>query len=239
MQLDLGFHRYNIQQTIPGALSSRPPGRNSSELLTTQIGSTLVRSLPVDDGSGFVDVPEGNPTDPSNPTVSENLLLAYSGQGSGASAATQPPQQEMAPGNRNTTTSSKGQTADRELLNAHWYPAMPSGAAAHNAAHCEPIPGDWPEPAPEMKPDDAVSPDEPLDVIHALGQQPTGPSGPVGGASAGAARDDSSLQGHGQQQQQQGGSSGSASKPANDPEGIKAVVREETITEHPQGSDTS
>lgn len=239
LQLDLGFHRYNIQQTIPGTLPSRPPGHNSSEILTTQIGSTLVRSLPVGDSSGFVDVPEGNPTDPSNPTVSEDLLLAYSGQGSGTSAATQPPQQEMATGNRSSSTSSKGQAADRELLNAHFYPTMPSGDAAHNAAHCEPIPGDWPEPAPEMKPADAVSPDELLEVIHALGQQHTGPSGPVGGTSAGEARDDSSLQGHGAsgQQQHPGDSSGSASKPANDLEGVKAVVREETTTEHPQGSD--
>lgn len=46
---------------------------------------------------------------------------------------------------------------------------MPSGAAAHNAAHCEPIPGDWPEPAPQLAPPDAVSPDEPLDAIHAMG----------------------------------------------------------------------
>lgn len=47
---------------------------------------------------------------------------------------------------------------------------MPSGDAAHNAAHCEPTPGDWPEGmAPQMAPADAVSPDEPLDAIHAMG----------------------------------------------------------------------
>jgi hypothetical protein len=114
---------------------------------------------------------------------------------------------------------------------------MPKGPEAHNAAHCEPIPGDWPDPAPLMKPDDAVSPDEPLDAIHAMGASHTPGSGPVGDASAGAARDDSSLQAHGVSQQ--GESSGSVSKPADDPEGIKGVVRQETLHESPEGTETA
>jgi hypothetical protein len=49
-----------------------------------QVGGTVVRSLPTDGGSGFVDVPESGPTDPKSPKdIDEELLLAYGGQGSG------------------------------------------------------------------------------------------------------------------------------------------------------------
>lgn len=123
---------------------------------------------------------------------------------------------------------------------------MPKGPEAHNAAHCEPIPGDWPEGlAPDMKPIDAVSSDENLDAIHAMGASHSSQSGPVGGTSAGAARDDSSAAGHGvgmseKGVSQQGGGmsqrdSHAASRPAIDPQEIKDVVRHETLADHPQG----
>lgn len=38
---------------------------------------------------------------------------------------------------------------------------------------------------------------------------------------------------------QQGESSGSVSKPADDPEGIEGVVRQETLHEAPEGSETA
>lgn len=260
-QLDLGFHRYNIQQTLPEAFAAHKPtsaaaARHRStagELFTTQVGTTVVRSLPVDDSSGYVDVPESSPTDPpsNRGSVSDDVLLAYSGQGSGTSGATQPPQQAMGGGNSRSGNSSSNTTnSDRELLNAHFYPSIPSGDAAHNAAHCEPTLGDWlehgddDEAAPQMmmKPADAVSPDEPLDAIHAMGTTShAAGSGPVGGAAAaggGAARDDSALQGdhqHQQQQHQQSSSSQQASKPADDPEGIKAAVRYEALLHGDQG----
>lgn len=145
------------------------------------------------------------------------------------------------------------------MLNAHWYPTMPSGPEAHSAAHCEPIPGDWPEEvAPPVKmPADAVSPNEPLDAIHALGAQahPTKTGGPVGGASAGAARAESTAGGGGRAQEEEGAAAAgggggsaesgggargdSASKPADDPAAIKAVVRDETLADnHPHGSES-
>lgn len=75
-------------------------------------------------------------------------------------------------------------------------------------------------------------------------------AGPVGGTSAGAARDDSYLPAHGQEmtieqgKAQHGQQPGSpdphaASKPANDPDMIKGVVREETLTDAPHGSETA
>lgn len=52
--------------------------------LFSQVGGTVVRSLPTDGSSGFVDVPESGPTDPKSPRdIDEELLLAYGGQGSG------------------------------------------------------------------------------------------------------------------------------------------------------------
>lgn len=120
---------------------------------------------------------------------------------------------------------------------------MPQGDEAHNAAHCEPIPGEWPDPAPDMKPADAVSPDENQDAIHAAGAAHAPGSGPVGGTSAGAACDDSSFaahgvgageQGCGGGQQQQGADFHAASRPGDDPQGIKDVVRQETLGEQPR-----
>jgi hypothetical protein len=75
-------------------------------------------------------------------------------------------------------------------------------------------------------------------------------SGPVGGTSAGAARDDSSLPAHGQemtlkqgnqQHSQQSSSSDThaASRPADNPAEIKGVVRKETLADAPQGADTA
>lgn len=71
-QLDLGFQHYNLLQTSPEAFAARStattPRRHISSLalLTTQVGATLVRCLPSNnDGSGFVDVPDSNPTDPA------------------------------------------------------------------------------------------------------------------------------------------------------------------------------
>jgi hypothetical protein len=80
-----------------------------------------VRCLPTDSTSGFVDVPDTNPTDPNSPAaVSEEVLLAYEGQGSGVSGATRPPQQEMGPSSGNRSRSSKGGNTERDMLNAHW-----------------------------------------------------------------------------------------------------------------------
>jgi hypothetical protein len=121
------------------------------------------------------------------------------------------------------------------------YPTMPKGPEAHNAAHCEPTPGDWPDDlAPTMKPDDATSADEPLDAIHAMGVSHTSESGPVGGTSADAARDDSSAAAHGAGMSEQGEGLSqhdvhSASRPASDPQQVKDVVRHETLAEHPEG----
>lgn len=120
---------------------------------------------------------------------------------------------------------------------------MPQGDEAHNAAHCEPIPGDWPDPVPVMKPADAVSPDENLDAIHAARAAHAPGSGPVGGTSARAARDDSSFAAHGVGAGEQGGGGGqqqqgtdfhAASRPEDDPQSIKDVVRQETLGEKPQ-----
>lgn len=91
---------------------------------------------------------------------------------------------------------------------------MPSGDAAHNAAHCEPTPGDWPEGmAPEMAPADAVSPDEPLDASQASKQQHS--------------------------QQSSSSDTHAASRPADDPAEIKGVVRKDTLADAPQGADTA
>lgn len=78
VQLDLGFHHYNLQQTSPEALASRrPKGWLSTELLTTQCGGVTVRALPTGDAA---DSPQSD-----RPAVDEELLLAYEGQGSGVS----------------------------------------------------------------------------------------------------------------------------------------------------------
>lgn len=215
-QLNLGFRHYNLQHTDPDVMAKSPRGltspTSSLQVFTTAFsGGTTVRCLPVDEASGFMDVPGGthpsaDPTSPPPAAADEDALLAFEGQGRGVTGATQPPQQAMqgpaaaaAPYNPlSTSTASGGAAADRALLNAHWYPSMPSSTnptAAHNAALCEPMPGDWGEGvAPEMKPLDAISPDEPLDAIHASGGAHSShapASGPVGGTSAGAARGDS------------------------------------------------
>jgi hypothetical protein len=83
MQLDLGFHHYNLQRTSPEALASRRPrGWLSTELLTTQYGGVTVRALPTGDAAGA--------PDSDRPVVDEELLLAYAGQGSGASGELAP-----------------------------------------------------------------------------------------------------------------------------------------------------
>lgn len=75
-------------------------------------------------------------------------------------------------------------------------------------------------------------------------------AGPVGGTSAGAARDDSSLPAHGQEMATQQGkqqhsqqasspNAHAASRPADNPEEIKGVVRRETLADAPQGADTA
>lgn len=128
-----------MQQTFPGDLSTT---QSSTELLTTQCGSTVVRCLPTSDRKGFGEVPELGPATPGKPKIDEDLLLAYGGQGSGASGATQPPQQGKRPNSSQGPSKSGAMGADRDKLAAYWYPTMPTGSAAHNAAHCEYIPGD-------------------------------------------------------------------------------------------------
>jgi hypothetical protein len=247
--MGLGFRRWNLDRTAPDALA-RSPWRPSgsgvhAELATTTFSRSgaVVRCRPVDDASGFVDVPGSDPAGGPPPSAGrqpeqppqaaaadeqEALLLAYEGQGSGA---TQPPQAGMSglTGARSCAASS-GTASDRDMLNAAFYPTMPTAStptAAHNAAHCEPVPGDWlPELA--MKPADAASADEPLDALHAAGGAPT---------EGGAATCDANAAAHGGASQG-GRGEPSASKPAGDPEAIKRVVNEETLHGEP-GSRTA
>lgn len=73
-KFDTGFAHYNLQQTTREALASRAPrGLLGTDLLKS---APLVCCLPTDDSSGN-----------SSSTPDEELLLAYSGQGSGVTGA--------------------------------------------------------------------------------------------------------------------------------------------------------
>jgi hypothetical protein len=149
----------------------------------------------------------------------EELLLAYEGQGSGASGATQPPPAAMQPSGGSTSGgggahAQRMEAAERERLSAVWYPRMPTGtdpAAAHNAAHCEPQPGSWREQrggAVEDAPAGGTQTGAAPVAAAAAG-------GAAGGVGGGAGRSSASRH--------------AESLPADDPGHIKRAVDEETV----------